>query len=471
MGDSEVDEQVQAHFAAGVEAMRADDADAALQAFRRVLALAPALPEAHVNLGLLLARRDPQLSEQHYRQAIASDPLRLEGYLQLGVLLAANKRFAEAEFSYRQALAVEPASPPALSNLGVLLASTGRTAQAVACYRAAIAIDPHYQPARFNWSYVLLRDGQWAAGWREFEGRAWYAKFAGHFEFPRWTGQPLAGAALLIVVEAGHGDMIQFCRYAQLARDAGAARIGLLCHPGLKRLFRSLAGVDVLYGVDEALQRDGWDYWAPPLSMPYRFGTELASVPAPLPYLAADCADRARLGAPIRAAGAGMKVGLAWQGNPRFDNDADRSIASLAVLSPLAGVPGVRLFSLQKGAGELTAPGVDSAAFPGLTDLAPLIADFADTAALIAELDLVIAVDTGVAHLAGALGKPCWLLLPAYQPDWRWLIGRDDSPWYPGVMRLFRQHTAGDWPAVIERVRAALILHAEQDKSALGEKP
>ncbi|MDB5958769.1 MAG: hypothetical protein JWP59_63 [Massilia sp.] len=448
-------EQAQAHFGAGVDAMNAGDVDGAMAAFRRVLALAPELPEAHVNLGLLLAERDPVLSEKHYQRAIASDPLRLDGYVHLGALLASHKRFAEAEASYRLALALDPHSAPALSNLGVLLACSGREAQAAACYRAAIAAAPGYQPARFNWSYLLLRNGEFAAGWRQFEGRGWYASFARHFDFPRWTGQPLAGASLMIAVEAGHGDMIQFCRYASLARRHGAARIGLVCHPGLKRLFATLAGVDVLYAVDEEIPRTGWDYWTPPLSMPLHFGTELATIPAPLPYLAPARADVARLAPMVDAAAGGLRVGLrvgvVWQGNPRFENDADRSIAALSTLAPLASLPNMRFFSLQKGAS-----GSQQDAFPGLIDLAPLIGDFADTAALIDALDLVISVDTAVAHLAGALGKPVWVLLPAYKPDWRWLTGRDDSPWYPAVMRLFRQATAGDWDAVIARVRQAL---------------
>lgn len=450
-------------FGRGVGHMAAGDRDAALAALRQALAVAPGLLEAHVNLGLLLAEgegADLGQAEWHYRAAVDLDPWRLEARLQLGALLAAAKRFEEAERHYRHALLIDPASPAALSNLGVLLACTGREQEAAACYRAAIAAAPDFQSARFNLSYLLLRDGDYAAGWRAFEGRRWYARLDAWFGLPRWDGQDLAGKALLIGIEAGHGDMIQFCRYAALAKQRGAARVGIVCHVGLTRLFATLDGVDAVFAHDRAPAEgwSGWDSWIAPLSMPLRFGTRLDSIPAALPYLHADPADLARL-RPALGGGDGFKVGLAWQGNPRFENDADRSIAALATLAPLARVDGARFFSLQVGAGELARLDAGArASFPGLTDLAPHIGDFADTAALIACLDLVITVDTAVAHLAGALGKPCWVLLPAYKTDWRWLKERDDSPWYPGAVRLFRQAGSGGggWDGVIAAVALAL---------------
>lgn len=453
-------------FRQGVANMAAGEQEAALMAFRQVLAADPALLEAHVNLGLLLADSDAAQAERHYRAAVDLDPWRLEPRLHLGALLAAAKRFEEAELQYRHALILEPESAAALSNLGVLLACTGREREAAACYRAAIAAAPDFQSARFNLSYLLLRDGDYAAGWRAFEGRPWYAQLDAWFGLPRWDGQDLAGKALLIGIEAGHGDMIQFCRYAALAKQGGAARVGIVCHAGLARLFATLDGVDAVFAHDRAAAEgwSGWDSWIAPLSMPLRFGTLLDTIPAALPYLRADPGDLARL-RPALGAGDGIKVGLAWQGNPRFENDADRSIAALATLAPLAqaggadGAEGARFFSLQLGAGELARLDAGArACFPGLTDLAPHIGDFADTAALIECLDLVITVDTAVAHLAGALGKPCWVLLPAHKTDWRWLKEREDSPWYPGAVRLFRQAGEGGngWDGVIAAVALAL---------------
>jgi tetratricopeptide (TPR) repeat protein len=507
----------------------------AIAAFRHILGFAPWLVEAHINLGLLLSD-GPALAiskamlleaEAHYRIALELDATRLDGYLHLGVLLAAQKRFDEAEALYRLALAMAPDSVAALSNLGVLLACTGREDQASACYRAALAIDPSYDNAHFNLAYLLLRRGHFSEGWQALEHRPWYARFDACFDFPRWTGESLHGKTLLIGIEAGNGDMIQFCRYAALAKRAGASRVGIVCHPGLTRLLRTVPDIDSVFGIDAALPTSGWDYWTPPLSMPHYFGTRIDSIPDALPYLKAapEVMDRMQAilalhetGEQAEAAGTvhgrRLRVGLVWQGNPRFENDGDRSLPSLATLAPLAEIGTIGFYSLQKGPGALAQlaarvslpvavvpqaasasasasvrvarqappdhhaseartagaddhgvrpaaspirPPVAAPSFPGLVDLAPCIDDFADTAGLIAQLDLVISVDTAVAHLAGALGKPCWVLLPAFKTDWRWLTDRDDSPWYPGVMRLFRQSAAGGWTEVISRVRDALL--------------
>jgi hypothetical protein len=223
--------------------------------------------------------------------------------------------------------------------------------------------------------------------------------------------------------------------------------VGVLCHPGLAALFGGLRGADEIIPLDRDFDRGDWDVWTAPLSLPLHFRTTVDTVPAALPYLAPDRDRIARL-APLLAAASGeCKVGLVWKGNPRFESDAARSLPGVATLAPLLGVPGVRWFSLQKGEGGL---------MEGITDLTPAIEDFADTAALIAGLDLVITVDTACAHLAGALGKPCWVLLPAWMPDWRWLADRTDTPWYPRVMRLFRQRRDGAWDEVVREVAAAL---------------
>ncbi len=192
----------------------------------------------------------------------------------------------------------------------------------------------------------------------------------------------------------------------------------------------------------------------PPLSLPFLFQTRLDTIPASNPYLHASPEKTREWSSKLVNKGKCIRIGLVWQGNPRFENDADRSIASIDILRPLASIPGVHYFSLQKGLGEAQLNNLDGAW--RMTALGSQITDFADTAAIIANLDLVISVDTAVAHLAGALGKSCWLLLPDYQTDWRWLDHRDDSPWYPGKMRLFRQTAGASWQAVIEEVREAL---------------
>ncbi|MGE5468875.1 MAG: tetratricopeptide repeat protein [Ignavibacteria bacterium] len=450
-------ERAVALFLESGELAAAGDLPDAERRLRDALLIQPDFAEAHANLGLLLDRRGAcDEAEASHRRAVELLPDQPRVQLNLGANLAQRKRFAEAEAAYREALRLDPDSPAAWSNLGVLYACMKREAEAERCHRRALEIDPAYANARFNLAYLLLRQGRYKEGWADLEARDWYAVLAERIPAPRWRGEDLAGKSLLITFEAGHGDMIQFCRYAPLAKGCGAARVDLICHPPLKPLFATLAGVDRLIGYDEPLPSEPYDFWTPPLSLPHYFGTRLDSIPAALPYLSAD---------PLRAAHweealprEGLRVGLVWKGSRGFENDADRSLPSLDVLAPLGAVPGVSFVSLQKGAGE------DEAAAPPpglrLSNLGPQMADFADTAAIVAALDLVISVDTAVAHLAGALAKPCWLMLPDYKTDWRWLADRNNSPWYPEVMRLYRQETAGDWTPVIEALRNDLDLAA-----------
>jgi Flp pilus assembly protein TadD len=445
--------QAEALFFEGNRLMEAGDADGAEACFRQALALAPDFSEAIANLGLLQERAGAVAeAEACYWRAIAICPDAPQVYLNLGVLLTKVKRFADAELVYRQALQLAPNLPTAWSNLGVLLACLKREDEAERCYRTALDLDASHADACFNLAYVLLRQGRFEEGWRCLEARDWYAILAKHFTCPRWQGESLAGKSVVIGFEAGHGDMIQFCRYAVVLKAMGAARISVVCHPGLKVLFGTLSGVDEVFSFNESVPASGWDFWTPPMSLPHYCQTRQNSVPAPIPYLAAHPASVAKWS---RLLPSGLRVGLVWKGNPRFENDGDRSLPSLAVLAPLGPVAGVRFVSLQKG------PGEDEARRPppGLSVLAlgDVLADFADTAALVANLDLVISVDTAVAHLAGALGKPCWVLLPDYRTDWRWLSERSDSPWYPERMRLFRQPSGSDdWSPVIVTVGEAL---------------
>jgi len=383
----------------------------------------------------------------------------------LGVLLLGQKRFDEAEAAYRQALKLMPESAAAWSNLGVLQACRKQEVEAERSYRTAIALNAHYSLAKFNFSYLLLRQGRFEEGWRYLEARNWYAPLEKFLTCPRWQGEALAGKSLLIGIEAGHGDMIQFCRYASVLKAQGVAQISVICHPALKTLFATLNDVDSIMAVDEPLAVTAWDFWTPPLSIPYYCQTRLDSIPATLPYLRADRAklDNWSSRLPRDSAHPELRVGLAWKGNPRFENDADRSLPHLEILASLGQITGIRFFSLQKGAGEdeTKTPPVGLSIVP----LGPQITDFSDTAAIVANLDLVICVDTAVAHLTGAMGKACWLLLPDYKTDWRWLAGRNDSPWYPKVMRLFRQPRMGDWTTVMTEVRAALQELVAQSKT------
>lgn len=444
-------------FQEGCGHMAAGRDEQASTCFEEVLALAPWLAEAHTNLGLLRERNgDPAAAEEEYRAALTINPENSHCLLNLGALLTARKRFAEAETACRAALELDPAAPEAWCNLGVLQACRKQETEAEQSYRTAINLMPDYRLAHFNLSYLLLRQGRFEEGWRAFEERDWYGHFERLFPFPRWSGESPAGKALLVCIDGGHGDMLQFCRYLSILEARGTGRIGLICHPGLVSLLGQLLPPGHVYPLGNDIPDLGWDWWTPILSLPHHCGTRLESIPATIPYLRPDRTLQARREAVLAAACSpgDLRVGLVWRGSPQFENDADRSIPSLEILEPLGCIPGVRFFSLQKGAGEEQAA-APPAGLP-LVNLAPLIDDFSDTAAIAASLHLIISVDTAAAHLAGAIGIPCWLLLPEYKTDWRWLTDREDSPWYPGVMRLFRQSPEKGWPEVIDRVQTAL---------------
>lgn len=396
---------------------------------------------------------DLAAAESSYRAALALAPYSATLHLNLGALLAQQQRHGEAEACYACALALEPACSAVWSNLGALHLGLKNDDTADACLRQAIALEPDNARARFNLAYLQLRHGNYEEGWALFEARDWYHALAQHFTFARWQGQALEGRSLLVTFEAGHGDVIQFCRYIPLLKARGARHITLLCHAALTRLLRGLEGLDAVLGLDEPVPQQGFDYWMPLLSAPYHLATRAHSVPAQLPYLRASCVHLAHT-AQGRHPTDPLRVGLVWKGNPLFENDAQRSLPHLQTLSPLWQVPGIAFVSLQKGAGE------DQIA--ACTAQQPLLhagadmQDFADAAALISGLDLVISVDTAMAHLAGALGKPCWLLLPWHMTDWRWGDTGTACVWYPQVMRLFRQGSDASWGPVVADLVLAL---------------
>jgi hypothetical protein len=437
----------EALFFDGTQRLSAGDTLGAETCLRAALALTPTLAEAHANLGLALEARGA-LAEaaESYRTAIAHNPTLPQTFVNLAGVLLLLRQLEDAEVACAQALRLRRDDPDTWCNLGAVYARMGLEIESEEACREAIHLDPQHAKARFNLAYLLLRQGLWEEGWAQFESRDWYAALARRVACPRWQGEPLAGRSVLVGFEAGHGDMLQFGRYCAELKARGAGHVTLLCHPPLKRLLATLAGVDALVGFDENVPPT--DCWTPLLSLPYYCGTRLDTIPAALPYLHAEAALVAAWAPRLPATG--LRVGLVWKGNPRFENDAERSLPHLHMLGPLAAVAGVSFIGLQKGAGE------DESAPWLATALGPQIHDFADTAAIVAQLDLLISVDTAVAHLAGALGTPCWLLLPDYLPDWRWLTQRSDTPWYPEAMRLFRQPAGGGWGPVVEEVTAAL---------------
>ena len=431
--------------------------DDALHSYDAALALRPTLAIAHYNRGNLFRHTNrPAEALACYDRAIALQPDLMEAINNRGVALQLLNRHAEALEAHDQALALRPTDADALNNRAAALLALNRHAEARACYDRALAADPEMAGAHVNRAYCLLAQGDFARGWAEQEWR-WrlpnFREARRELPQPRWEGGPeIDGKTILLWPEQGLGDVLQFCRYVPLV--AARANVVLEAPQPLVRLLCSLSGGGQIIVPGQTPPQ--FDLQCPLMSLPLAFRTGLATIPDQTPYLEANPAEvavwRRRL-----AGLTGLRVGLVWAGNPRdFDPtfravDQRRSLP-LAQLAPLARLRGVDLVSLQKGeaASQARTPP------PGMVihDWTDWLQDFADTAALIEALDLVISVDTSVVHLAGALGKPVWVL-NRFDTCWRWLIGREDSPWYP-TARLFNQTSPGDWDGVVSRVAAAL---------------
>ncbi len=472
--------------------LRADagrDAEA-VALFRRTLGLAPGSLNGWINLGALLVRLGrPEEAVRAYSAAIRLKPDQPAVLNQMGIQLERLKRADEARDVLARAAALAPDDAEIANNHGALLRMAHRLNEAVVCFRRAIALNPQYAGAysnlgsavkdrgafweallafrratrldpdfagaHWNESLVRLLLGDFIQGWRGYEWRWKHGRLPSpqrSFIQPRWDGSPLKGRRLLVYWEQGFGDVLQFVRYLPLLAQAtvgmaGGQPVYLECQRVLLPLLRRLPGT---IAVETGGPLPDFDVQIPVLSLPALFGTRLETVPARVPYLTAEPDLVARWGERLRGL-EGLKVGIVWAGSPTHGNDRNRSIG-LAPFARLALLPGVSLVSIQKGPTEgqaATPPG----GFP-LLNLSPDIRDFADTAAIMANLDLVVCVDTSVAHLAGALGVPVWVMVP-FAPDWRWMLDREDSPWYP-TMRLFRQDRPGSWDGALDRLEHAL---------------
>jgi hypothetical protein len=340
--------------------------------------------------------------------------------------------------------------------LGRALQDLGRLEEAVAWYDRALALEPDYADAHVAKAINLLLRGDYASGWRSYEWR-WrmegFSSLKRNFPQPQWRGEPLNGRRILLHGEQGVGDCLQFLRYVPRVQAAGGVVI-LEIQPRLKRICALLPGVAELIALGEPVPEV--DLHCPLMSLPLACGTDLQSIPGEVPYLSVprEAQEKARsLAWPTDR----LRVGLAWAGSEKHLKDRFRSLP-FAMLAPLLALEDVHFFSLQLGTAAKELLAEDAR----ITDLAPETVDMADTAAQIAQLDLVISVDTSVAHITGALGKPVWVLL-AHCADWRWLTDREDSPWYP-TARLFRQRVAGDWGEVIGRVGTEVALLAEAQR-------
>jgi tetratricopeptide (TPR) repeat protein len=430
--------------------------DEVIACYRQVLELNPDLVEAHHSLGNVLKEQGKfDEAVTCYCRALELNPEHIEAYNNLGVALEERGEPQEAAACYRRALELNPDYPEAYNNLGNLfLENAGNLDEAVGCYNRALAIRPDFADAHCNRAIAWLLAGDWRRGWPEYE---WRWQLAGNaprrFSQPAWEGEPLAGKTILLYAEQGLGDTIQFVRYAPLVEQRGG-RVVLLCPRSLAGLLGRCSGVKQVVDEDVPRVESGddalppFDAHAPLVSLPRLFDTTPESVPGSVPYLSADPQLAARWREDLAGA-AELKVGIAWQGSRANRRDRSRSIP-LARFAPLAGLPGVRLYSLQKGDDQLTRVPFGRQ----IVDLDKRLSSFSDTAAIIENLDLVISCDTSVGHLAGALGRPVWLGL-ASVPDWRWLLAGHETCWYP-TMRLFRQRSAGDWEGVFEEIERAL---------------
>lgn len=479
--------------------------DEAISSYHQVLRINPADAGAFNNLGNAL-RLQGKLEDSlaACQQAVHLDPVFVDAHNNLGIAYALLRRYAEAETAFRQALVLKPDHAKALSNLGHVLQNlavarpeASLMEEAIHAYDRAIALDPSNSEYHWNLARVLLLNGNFLRGWREFEWRLHYEPMALRRDFPQpqWDGSDLTGRTILLHTEGGFGDALQFIRYAPMVAERGG-QVVLECQPELKSLLQTVPGLTQVVVRGEPLPP--FDVHAPLQSLPLVFGTTLDDIPVRVPYLAVDPALVERWGHAVRNAECGMwsaeaeyrgvsstdreidkqqskisnpltsrpspltprpslRVGLVWSGR-RKDGEPHDPACPFEKLWPLAEVPGVAYYSLQK---DKTWRKAENDCLPlKITDWTEELNDFAQTAALMVHMDLVISVDTSVAHLAGALGKPVWVALPLL-PDFRWLLWRHDSPWYP-TMRLFRQKTLGGWDEVIERIARELAVFSSQ---------
>ncbi|MBD2075219.1 tetratricopeptide repeat protein [Phormidium sp. FACHB-592] len=475
-------QQVDALNLLGVIACQKGGLDEGITLYRQALMLRPGYVSARENLSVALWKRGKQLIEEaidSYSQIITFQPENQQAYHNLGSILVEQGKLDEALSYYLQAVSVQPDDAVALNTIGTLLQQQGKTSAAIAYHRRALAIRPHYPDAlnslgtalqedgntqealscfnqalalnptdpnaRYNRSLILLTEGNYQQGFPEYEWRLKTREFPPcPFRQPLWDGSDLTGRTILLHAEQGLGDTLQFIRYAALVKQRGA-RIVLTCHQPLMRLLSTVPGIDQL--VPLGYPPPNFDVYAPLMSLPGILGTTLENVPAPIPYLQPP-QSALQLSAPATAR---LKVGIVWSGGHLYKKNQSRS-CPLVHFQPLLQLPDIAYYSLQKGIAQthLSELGWESQ----VQDLSSQFNDMAETAAAIAQLDLVITVDTSIAHLAGALGKPVWVLL-TLQPDWRWMLHREETPWYP-TMRLFRQSKLNDWQGVLDRVVHAL---------------
>jgi tetratricopeptide (TPR) repeat protein len=431
----------------GASLQQLGNLDEAVTCHRRALGLEPGDAETYDNLGVALQRQGKlDEAEACHRQALRLNPNVSQMHYNLGVTLDEQLRLDDAVAVYQRALQLNPKHVEAHYNLGVILQEQRKLDEAEACYRRAIELRPDYPEAHWNQSNLWLLQGDFDRGWPEHKWRWQLGKLAPRdFAEPLWTGQEARGKTILIHAEQGLGDTLQFVRYVPLVKRRGATVI-FECHQPLLKLLARVPDIDQLVALFGEPRR--FDFHSPLMSLPGLFKTTVETIPATVPYLWANSALIDEWRERLKEVG-GFRIGINWHGREGKGPFVQRDIP-IDHFAELTQLPGVRLISLQKSS-------TAGSAHAGILDFGKIDeahGAFMDTAAIMMNLDLVITSDTSVAHLAGALGVPVWIALPL-AADWRWLLGRSDSPWYP-TMRLFRQTSRGDWSGVFAEIKAAL---------------
>lgn len=441
--------------------------DEAVKAYQEATRLAPDFAEAFHNMAIVLQSQGYlDAAIENCEKTMSIRPDYAHAYNTIGYCLDMQGRDDEAIENYSKAIQLAPDYTEAYNHLGTIHAAHGRFDEAIESYRCAIRIDPDYAEAHWNLAPALLVTGRLAQGFKEYQWRLstdlGMLTYPHHYEQPRWDGRPFVGKRLLVHYEQGLGDTINFVRYVPMVKQRGGTVILEVRKP-LYNLLRGFEGVDELIEASfDSKPEVDFDLYVSLMDLPWIFGTTLETIPADVPYIFADPAEvefwRSRLSGP------GFKVGIAWSGSPLYERNHLRA-CKLADFTKLSAINGVKLYALQKGQ-----PANQIAALAGripVVNLGEQFDDFSDTAAAIENLDLIISTDTSVPHLAAAMGKPVWLLL-CCASEWRWLLNRDDSPWYPTV-RLFRQKQANQWDDVFSRVAEQLrMILTEQMIVAAG---
>ena len=427
-----------------IDAKRLDEASVYLE---EALHLQPDDAEIQNNLGVCLARRGERTAARnHFDNALALRPGWPEGLLNLANIQRQEDQLEEAVENYRKAIEGNPSDYRSYGNLALAQVNLNAPDDAIESYEKALELAPNDPELRKGLGIAQLLKGDLHKGWQNYEARL-QCDDQREFASLRWNGDNLAGRSILVHAEQGFGDTLQFCRYlTQVAKTANAGEVVFECQRPLYRLLATIDGADTVIARGDPLPNT--DFHVPLLSLPRIFDTTLDNIPAPSPYLSTPAETSATLSARKDDS---VRIGVVWKGNPNRQDDEKRS-CRLADLRPLSDIPKIQLLSLQTDATDQERQWL---AEQEIEDLAAGFSDFADTAAHISALELIVSVDTAAAHLAGALGKPIWVLL-GESADWRYLIGRDDCPWYP-TMRLFRQQNRGDWHGTAQRLGQALI--------------